>query len=202
VDKEMITNWRGVLLLNLSLAAGFIALFNALPIPAPQLCIHPLAKTILMALGLTLIINIPALVVWRKTWLKASPLSLYVIMIVGVVVVWLGSYTYSPLGYSNGIYPILQGFRVTRQGRINEPIASGKVILLRNGALVGISVSADLPNMTCHWTSLKHGALDDPDSCDIAYSPPTVDYDILTVRIGSGCRLQPVHGQIKIIILR
>jgi hypothetical protein len=139
--------------------------------------------------------------VWRKAWLKASLASLCAILVVGAFTLWLGSYAYSPLGFSNGRHPILQGFFVTRQGQIDELVASGEVILLQSGVPVGISVSTDMPSKTCYWTSLNHGALDGFDQCDIVYAAPAADFDLLAVRIGSECKMPPIRGQIKISIL-
>jgi hypothetical protein len=191
----------GVFLLNLFPAVGFIVLFNAMPIPYPRLCIHPLSMSILAALAVTAALNIPALMVWRKAWLKASLASLCAFVIAGAFTLWLGSYVFSPLDSSNWRNSILQGFLVTRQGRIPKQVASSEVILLQPGVPLGVSVLADLPHMTCYWNSLNHGALDGFDQCDIVYSAPAADYDILTVRILSDCRIPPIRGQIKIGIL-
>jgi len=191
----------GVLLLNLLLIGGIIKLFYNSPLYSHSLCIHPLAESTLVASGITLVIHISAIVVWRKAWLRISLASLCVILLTGALALWLGSYSYSPLQFSDGLYPTLQGFLVTRQGRINEPVDSGDIILVQSGVPLGISVSMDEPQMACHWNSLNHGDLDDSDGCNIIYLAPAADYDILSVRISSACNIPPVRGQIKVSIL-
>ena len=189
-----------VLLLNLALTGGLIALLNRLALPIFQVCIRSTARTILMALGLTLLINIAMIVVWRNVWLKASILSLCAVAAFAVITFWLGSYKYSPLGTTSGKYPVFQGFLVTKQGRVNTPVPPNELVLLQYGTPMGISVAVDLPDATCHWTSLNHAALDNPEGCDLVYSPPPAEYDILTVRVGSQCEIQTIRSQIKISI--
>jgi hypothetical protein len=97
--------------------------------------------------------------------------------------------------------PILHGFLVTRQDRVNEVVASGDVVLLSAGVPAAISIRSDLQELNCRWSSRNGGAWDDPFSCDTVYVPPPADYDTLTVMIEPGCKLAPVRGQIKISIL-
>jgi hypothetical protein len=191
----------GLFLLNLFLAGGLFIAFYILPVPSLLPCTHSLAKTILLALGMTLVLNVLAAVFWRKLWIKRSRLSFLVLVGLCLLTLWLGSYPYSPLGFSNGNYPILRGFLITRQGRVNEPVDSGDIILLPVGSPAAITVLSDLTNLSCQWNSLNGGAWDDPGSCDTAYLAPAADYDILTVRIEPGCKLPPIRAQIKISIL-
>ena len=190
----------GILLSNLIVAGGIFAVLNVLPIHAFLLCFHPLTKTILLALGITLVLNIFVSVIRGTSWLKRSQLSIVLLLVLGLSTLWLGSYSYSPLGFSNAKDPLLRGFLVNRQGRINESIAPGEIILLRVGTPAGISVVTDLPDATCLWNSTNGGVLDDPASCDIAYLTPAATYDILHVRIESACRAETIRGQIKVSI--
>jgi hypothetical protein len=105
------------------------------------------------------------------------------------------------LGFSDRHYPVLQGFLITRLRRGGAPASLGEIILVIKSFSTGITVLTEPADAKCRWNSLNHGALDDPGSCDTAYSPPVTDFDILTVRIESGCRLPPISGQLKISIL-
>lgn len=191
----------GVFLLNLLLAGSLFVAFYRLPAPSLLPCTQPLAQTVLLVLGGTLVLNILAAVFWRKLWFKRSRLSLLALVGLCLLILWLGSYPYSPLGFSSGKHPLLHGFLITRQGQVNQPVASGEILSLQAGSPMGIVPLSDLPNLSCHWNSLNGGAWDDPGSCETTYAAPAADYDILTVRIEPGCKLPPLHEQIKISIL-
>lgn len=166
-------------------------------------CIHPLASAMLMALGVTFALNIPLILSLRKGWLMRSRISLSVLATLGLLVFWLGSYPYSPLGFSKGSYQFFHGFLITRHGQTNVPLDSGQILVLRAGAPAGITVLTDAPaGSRCRWSSINGGAWDQPDSCDTTYAAPVLaDYDILTVRIESSCKLPLVRGQLKVSIL-
>ena len=160
-------------------------------------CMYPLANTILLALGGLLALYVLAAVFLRKRWPRHSRYGLSSLIILLVLTGWLGSYPYSPLGFS-----ALRGFLVTRQGRGSELVASGDTLLLQAGSPLVITTLSDFPDdVTCQWNSLNGGAWDDSSSCDTAYLTPAADYDILTVRIVPGCTLPSLRGQIKISIL-
>ena len=163
-------------------------------------CFHPLAETILTAAGITLALNIFMSAIWVKLWFKRSQLSLVVLLALELFTLWMGSYSYSPLALFTDNDLLLRGFLVTQQGRINEPVKSGEIILLHAGSPAGVSVLTDMPNVTCRWNSTNGGVLDDPDSCGVDYLAPAADYDILKVVVTSGCRAQTTRGQIKISI--
>jgi hypothetical protein len=190
----------GVLLANLLIAGGIFVTLRVFASPPLLPCFHPLAETILTAAGITLSFNIFVSVFWMKLWFKRSQLSLIVLLALGLLALWMGSYSNSPLQLPTDNYQLLRGFLVTQQGRANKPVKSGEIILLQAGTPAGISVLTDLPNVTCRWNSTNGGALDDPDSCGVDYLVPAADYDILKVVIKSGCRAQTAHGQIKISI--
>ena len=189
-----------VLLLNLLLIAGLIVLFSKLPFSPIQLCVRSTARTILTALGITFLVDVLIAMFMRKNWLQPSLISICTIVLIGAITFWQGSYSFSPFSLTTGKYPVLQGFLLTREGRINQPISPNEVVLLQYGVPAGISVKADLTNMSCHWSSLSHGALDSPEQCDIVYSPPGTENDILTVRIESKCMPRVIQSQIKISI--
>ena len=191
----------GLFLLNLLLAGGLFILFYRLHVPLGLSCTYPLTGSTLIALGVPLILNVAAAILWRKTWFKLLQLSLLLLAGLCLMTVWLGSYPYSPLDFSRGNFSVLQGFLITRQGWVDQRVTSGDILVLQSGSLAGISLLSDLPDMECQWTSLNGGAWDDPGSCDTAYSVPFADYDILTVRIVPGCKLPPLRGQLKISIM-
>ena len=159
-------------------------------------CTHPLANTILLALGGVLILYVLVVIFWRKPRLHYSRYVLSSLIILLLLTGWLGSYLYSPLGFS-----ALRGFLVIRQGQVGEFVASGDTLLLQAGSPAVITILSDVSDIHCQWNSLNGGAWDDPSSCDTAYLTTAADYDILTVRIQPSCRLPSLRGQIKISIL-
>jgi hypothetical protein len=189
----------GALLLNLFLAGILFITFYRFSVPTFLPCTRPFAKTILLSLGVTLILNLPAAMIWKKRWFKLSRLSLPTLAGLCLLALWLGSYSYAPQGLASGNY--LHGFLITRQGRANEFVAPGAILSLRAGSQVGIALRSDLSDLSCRWHTLQAGALDDPNSCDTTYSVPEADYDILTVLIAPGCGLPSRSEQIKISIL-
>lgn len=193
-------HYINIFIFNLCLMGAF-ALLLRYQLPAMhQICAHPAARTIIAASGMTLVVDIIIAVFRRKAWTKPLLLSGIAVILVGSIAYWLGSYKYSPASLYSGKYSIFQGFLVTRLGRIEESVNPDETLILQYGSNAGISAIADLPGMSCHWTSQNHAALDSPDQCDIVYSPPAAEYDILTVRVGSSCGIQPLRSQIKISI--
>jgi len=189
----------GWLLLNLLLAGGIAVALNSLPIPLFLPCTHHLATALLLGLGAMLVLNILTAGLAGKSWFARSWPSLMVLVALGMLTLWLGSYRYSPLAFSRE--STLRGFQITRRGRNDEFIPSGAILVLQAGIPVGINVVASAPNAGCLWSSLNGGALDGPDSCDTIYSAPMAEFDFLTVRLNPGCDLPPARGYIKISIL-
>lgn len=187
----------GPLALSLLIAVVLSIVFESLPQHVFVRCTQLLFQPIVLALGSTLSINMLLALFWRQPF----RLSLLVLGALFLASLYLGSYRYSPLGLSKGEDPILHGFLVTRQGRVNDVVASGDVVLLSAGMPAAISIRSDLRELNCRWMSRNGGAWDDPFSCDTIYMAPSADYDILTVMIEPGCNLPPVRGQLKISIL-
>lgn len=188
-----------LLFLNLLITGIFYVALNVRAKPLLS-CVHPVASTMLMASGITLALNLLPILFLGKRWLPQSRISLSVLAALGLLAYWLGSYSYSPLGWSNGRYQFFHGFLITRHGQTNMPLDSGGIMVLRAGAPAGIVVVTDTPAVHCLWSSQNGGAWDEPDSCNTTYAAPTADYDILTVRIESSCGLPPERGQIKVSI--
>ena len=191
----------GFAVLNLSLAGFLFLVFDRLPMPVLVPCSHPRVQPILLAIASTLFLNILAGLIWERFWWKRAQWSLLTFTALFLLTLFLGSYIYSPLDFSIGKDAVLQGFLVSRRGRVNEIVASGEIISLSAGAPAAISIESEFQDMECQWVSQNGAAWDDPASCDTTYVPPAADYDILTVRINPGCKLPPVRGQIKISIL-
>ena len=175
---------------NLFLTSVLVLFQNFLPPLTVPACMRPTSKAIFLSLGIMLLLNISIAIVLNKAELGITLPNIGFILVTGIIVFWSGSYR----------HPTHPTFLVTRLGQINKPVTPGEVILLHYGFNIGISVLADLPDITCYWTSLSHGAMDSPNQCDIVYSPPASEYDILTVRIGSSCVTQPIMSQIKLSI--
>lgn len=164
-------------------------------------CMHPIAKAAVLVLGVSVALYVLAALVRGRPGRGRVLLSLPIAAGLGLLMLWLGSYAYSPLAFTRDNAAVLRGFLVTRQGRANEPVSSGDVILLSAGSPAAITLLSDLPDLTCNWSSLNGGAWDDPYSCDTAYLAPAAGYDILTVNIQPGCSLPLVRGRIRISIM-
>jgi hypothetical protein len=189
----------GLLLLNLLLAGGIAVVVNNLPVPLFLPCTYPFALALLLGLGIMLALNILAAGILGKPWLARSWLSFIALAVLGMLALWLGSYRYSPLTFSQE--SILRGFQITQQGRNDEFISSGAILVLQAGVPIGISVMPPAPNARCLWSSLNGGIWDEPGSCDTVYKAPVAEFDLLTVRVYPGCNLPPARGQIRISIL-
>lgn len=163
-------------------------------------CVHPAAQTILIGLGILLSGIVLAAMFWRKLRRRLS-VSLFVLVGLCLLVLWLGSYSHSPLKFINEQGATLRGFLITRHGRPNEPVASGDIVTMTAGAPMGIRVLSAVPLAGCHWMSLTGGVWDDSDTCDTTYAAPQAEYDVLSVTIEPRCGLSSAHGQIKISIL-
>jgi hypothetical protein len=192
LDNTKRTSSIRFLILNLSLAGILFLVFRSFSDYAFLPCTYAPLQPILLALASTLIVTIVLALFWRQQ----AGLSHLVFAVLLLVSLFLGSYRTSPLRL-----PIMDGFFITRHGRVNEVVASGDTITLSAGVPAAISIRSSLRNLRCRWSSQNGGAWDDPFSCDTTYMPPTADYDILHVRIEPGCKYSPVRGQLKISIL-
>jgi hypothetical protein len=186
-----------LLLLNLLLAGILFFAFTSLSDFSFVPCTYASFEPVLLALASLLALNILLAIFWRQR----VHLSLVVLASLLLGSIYLGSYHYSPLRFPKGDNAILKGFLVSRQGRVNEVVASGDIIALSTGVPATISIRSELRSMSCRWSSRNSGVWDDPSSCDTTYMPPAADYDVLTVRIEPGCQLPSVRGQLKISII-
>ena len=181
----------------LSILASFY-IFNVLPIPTWIQCSYPQVQNIAFALCTSLVAHI--LVINRVGFINNKPIVL-IYSLLFVLTLWLGSYSYSPLGFSTGRIPLLRGFIVTRNGRPAISIASGDIVTIAPGSVTGFKPITLPGNMDCFWASTTGGVLDDPGSCEIAYfASGGADFDILKLHIQPGCQLPNALGEIRISI--
>ncbi len=183
---------------NAFITGILLFLFNSLPLPTIIPCTYPLAQNLALAIILPWIFQV---IVIPKTGQARSKPALTVLPILLLLLLWLGSYPFSPLGFSTGRIPILRGFVITRSLRPPLTIASGEIVTIAGGSVIGIS-STTLPvDKSCFWTSANGGTFDDPRTCDTDYFAPPADYDVLKIHIQPGCHLPTALGEIKINIL-
>jgi hypothetical protein len=187
-----------VILANGMSIGALIFFFNTLPIPTLIPCIYPLSQRLAFALSTSLFIHVFMI---NRIWLmRPKPIILIYLFLV-VLILWLGSYPFSPLGFSTGHIPVVRGFIMTRFGRPALSIASGGILTMSGDSITEIKPITLPVDMTCIWVSTNGGALDDPKSCDTAYlSPGGVAYDRLKLLVQPACHLPNAHGVIRISI--
>lgn len=117
-----------------------------------------------------------------------------------LLVLWLGFYSISPLGYSAGRIPVLRGFLVISANR-SSVVPNRGLISVSQGSVVAIQPLMLAGKFHCNWMSATGGQLDLPTTCDIIYVPPNVEYDILRFRVQTSCGLPDAIGQIKVAVL-
>jgi hypothetical protein len=172
--------------------------FEKLPVPTLIPCTYPLAQSLAFALCGSIVIHL--FLIDRTGFMNAKP-------IVGVfclflsLIFWLGSYPFSPMGFSSGRIPTLRGFLVTRFGRPAVKIASGEIISMPGDSIAEIHPITLPVGMACTWVSVNGGALEDPRSCDIAYLSPDAAFDTLKLLVQPACHLPDAVGEIKVSIL-
>ncbi len=183
---------------DLVLMGGIFIVLNALPLPPLLACTDPLTQKIALAGSVMLMLQLSVgvkIVAQFDRRLRALEIVLL------LLVVWLGSYPFSPLGFSDGRIPVLRGFSVITPTRREFHILPGEILLLGNGAIAAFKPLMLTGDVRCNWSSANGGALDDPQSCDVVYNPPDAEYDILKVSIRPGCGLPHSIEQIRVSIL-
>ena len=186
------------ILANTLILGILLFLFNALPLPTIIPCTYPPAQNLALAIIILWIFQ-PLLIL--KTGRARFKLALIVYPLLLVLLLWLGSYTFSPLGFSNGRIPVLRGFLITRSLTPPIAIASGEIVTITGGSIIGIR-STTLPvALSCFWASANGGVFDDPRTCNPDYSAPPSGFDVLKLAIQPGCHLPLALGEIKIAIM-
>ncbi len=94
-------------LINLSLFVLLLAGFYFLPLPQFFPCTYPLVEKFILANCLAFVVQYFAFKSYRINsylWIAGIDIGLILLAL------WLGSYSISPLGFSNGRIPVAQGF--------------------------------------------------------------------------------------------
>jgi hypothetical protein len=183
--------------LNVFLVVVLGVVFNFLPVPLFLPCTHPLAQSAILALGVVMMFQL----VFGAKILPRSAILTICMMTLLLLAFWLGSYPYSPLGFSTGRIPVLRSFMITTRSGPPFSLAPGEVLSLGRGSAAAIEPVLLAGKVKCAWSSAKGGRLDTPEVCDLVYSPPAAEYDLLRVQIQPACGLPASTAQIKISIL-
>jgi hypothetical protein len=168
-------------------------------LPATISCIHPFAQDAMLAL---IAIGLAHAVLLRFRTLPGGRTALLVYPAILLLAIWLGWYRVSPLGFSTGRIPLVQGFLVSKSQMAPALIPRRQVVSVRAETPIGIEPVL-LPGPTrCIWASTTGGSFDDPNSCDTAYkSAAAAQYDVLKVHVASACGIPAVTREIRISVL-
>ncbi len=116
----------GIIADALSIVVSLL-IFGALPRLTLIPCTYPLAQSLTLALCAASLIHLFALYRFRlagaRPFIVAYSLCLFLVL-------WLGSYPFSPLGFSSGRIPVLNGFMVSRSGRPPISVASRQIVTI------------------------------------------------------------------------
>src|SRR5688572_20222220 len=140
------------------LAGGVWIALNALPLPALLPCTDPFAQRVVLAGCVALMLQ---LFVGAKILPQYDRRLLIVEAALVLLVVWLGSYPVSPLGFSDGRIPVLRGFSVVRATGRESLILPGEILLLGSGSIVALKPLMLTGDVRCNWSSANGGALDE-----------------------------------------
>ncbi len=166
--------------------------------PAFILCMHPVARDTALALLAALVLV--AVVMLRSRRILWIPFVVCLLLI--ALASWLGSYRFSPLGFSSGRIQLINGFLITRPQQAQTLVSPMQTVTVATGAAIGIDPQMLPGPVTCFWSSANGGAFDDPASCDTAYSPGQgAGFDVLRVDIRSACGLPGTVSQLNISML-
>lgn len=161
-------------------------------------CIYPAARIAASAVAAAAILH--SVLAARRGRLRWRLPVAYLLAL--LLTLWLGSLTYSPLGFGKGRLPLLMGLRVTRPQRAPALVQSGQTVSLAAGSPMALEPRLLPGPVECTWTSSNGGAFDAPDSCDTAYEPGEgAVFDFLHVRVRSACNLPPAIGTLRVSIL-
>jgi hypothetical protein len=181
------------------MTGSLLFLFIRLPIPMIIPCTDPLAQDLLLALSVSLIIQV--IIRHGNFPINSSPVWV-ALLLIGLSVLWLGSYPFSPLGFSSGRIPVLRGFNVTKFARRPFTLDSGERITVTSHSLTYIKAITQQVDESCYWASMEGGEFDDPTSCEVAYrAPGGADHDVLKLLVKPSCKLPDAHGEIRVSIL-
>jgi len=132
----------------------------------------------------------------QKRWI----FSIVVFIVLVVSVLYLGSYTYSPLYVNQGRIPVLRGIIVTTGGSSGS-FQSGQTIQIKSTSFVSLKAIVEPSDSKCSWSSSYGGTFDNLDKCETAYIPPLgATIDLLQISIRSACQFQQTDGHLQITI--
>jgi hypothetical protein len=176
----------------------FFLIFNVISLPSIIPCTYPAAQNTAIALCFSMILH-TVIKPW-KLIVKGKPVFILLSLSV-MLILWLGNYPLSPLGYSNGQYSVLRGFIIIRPARQDLTLGSGGMVTMTGGSIMEIKPVTLQVDRQCFWVSANGGSLDDPKSCDVAYiAPMGTEFDTLKLLIKPACRLPDTRGEIKVSI--
>ena len=184
--------------INAALMMIFFLALDAFPIPLFLPCTHRFAQSAILAFSATLIIYLG---LGTKFLPQTTRLSIGLTISLIILALWLGSYPFSPLGFSTGRIPVLQEFAITTRKSSSTRLVPGANLTLASGLPAGIEPVFLLENVKCRWFSVNDGILESLEDCNTVYVPPQADYDILKINFQPGCGLPQASAQIKISIL-
>ena len=184
---------------NIVIIVALTLFFNILKIPTLIPCTYPPSQSLALALCATLVIQFSII---SRFWLIRSKPIISIYLLFLLLTFWMGSYSFSPLGFSTGRIPVIRGFMITRFSRPPIPIASGGLVNIAGDSISEIKPITQPVDLTCTWASTNGGSFDDPGSCDTVYlSPVGTYYDTLKLLIRPACHLPNTVGEIKVSIL-
>ena len=168
-------------------------------LPPVVSCIHPMALAGAVALLIAAGLHAALLRLRRRPARWHVLLAYPTLMLVSI---WLGWYPASPLGFSTGAIPLLQGYRILRPQRDAQLLKPRQVVLAATGMTIGIEPVLLPGPVRCTWSSTTGADIDDPTGCNIAYvSTSGASYDFLKVHITPACGIPSMTGQLHISIL-
>jgi hypothetical protein len=184
---------------DLMVAGILMVIFNAVLHLNIIPCTAPLAQNLILSILAPLVAQV---ILIYCSGLFHNRVVLIIPLFILILILWLGAYQFSPLGYSTGSIPILEGFIITRPNRSSINIRSRAIVTISIDSVMEIQPVTSVADGTCYWVAANGGGIDDPRNCDIAYQPPqAADVDTLNILFQPGCHLPNAHGDIKISVL-
>ena len=118
------------------------------------------------------------------------------------LVLWLGSYTFSPLHLGSGRIPTILGFGVTTSDGSKYDLVAEGAFSIRNSAWASISPSIQPQDAKCDWNAAGGGTFDNSQRCDTAYYPSLGSgIALLELRAQSACQAQQAYAHLRVTIL-
>lgn len=160
---------------------------------------HPFARGLELGILAALVVFLAAAVLLRRrhSWMLFAAWLLPI-----ALVVWLGSYSLSPLGFSTGRIPLVSGFWITRSQRPQLWLRPQQVVNVAEGSAMGIQTVLLPGPVSCIWAASNGGSFEDPLSCDTAYMAGQNEaFDVLRVDVRSACGLPSAVAELHISVL-